>query len=314
MTNMRVPKRTRVYQSHHFNSTLWDDFPVRDGDIIISTPAKTGTTWMQRIASLLVFQNPTLPGTLAELSPWIEAAFINQVMDTRAIAGALRHRRFLKSHLAFDGLPYYPNVKYITVGRDGRDAFMSLWHHYRSYTDEAYEVMNSVPAAAADPLPRCPDDLHEFWRWWIGRGQFPGDTDGYPFGSHFHFLNTFWEFRHLPNLLLVHYNDLKKDLDAEMRRISTFLEIDVNDSIWPTLVEAATFDAMKRDGEMLLPETAMIFRGGSQTFINKGTNDRWRDVLTAEEKEQYGALVAKLDPTFARWLERGREGRDPRSV
>jgi len=312
MTTQRIPQRTRAYRSHHLDSTLWDDFPVRDGDIIIATPAKTGTTWTQRIASLLVFQSPMLPATLTQLSPWIDASFINQVMDTRAIAGALQHRRFLKSHLPFDALPWHPNARYITVGRDGRDVFMSLWHHYQSYTDEAYEVMNSVPAATNDPLPRCPEDIHEFWRWWIGRGQFPGETDGYPFGSHFHFLETFWGSRHLPNVLLVHYNDLKTDLDGEMRRISAFLDIEVDETIWPTLVEAATFEAMKRDGELLVPETAMVFAGGARTFINKGTNDRWRDVLTPTEVAQYEAVVARLDPALSRWMERGREGRDPR--
>jgi aryl sulfotransferase len=314
MSTLRTPERTRVYRSHHLDSTLWDDFPVRDGDIVVATPAKTGTTWTQRIVSLLVFQSPALPATLGQLSPWIDAAFINQVMDTRAIAAALQHRRFLKSHLPFDALPWYPNVKYITVGRDGRDVFMSLWNHYRSYTEQAYEVLNSVPAAAKDPCPRCPDDIHELWRWWIGRGQFPGETDGYPFGSHFHLLKTYWEFRHLPNLLMLHFNDLKKDLAGEMRRVAAFLEIDVPEAKWPMLVENATFEAMKRDGDLLLPETAMIFEGGSQTFINKGTNDRWRDVLTAVEVAQYEAVVAKLDPALARWIERGREGRDPRTM
>lgn len=36
--------------------------------------------------------------------------------------------------------------------------------------------------------------------------------------------------------LLVHYNDLKADLDGEMRRISDHLEIPVNEAIWPALV------------------------------------------------------------------------------
>jgi aryl sulfotransferase len=314
MSILRTPVRARTYQSHHLDSTLWDNFPVRDGDIIISTPAKTGTTWTQRIASLLVFQRAELAGTLNQVSPWIDAAFINQVMDTRAIAEEFSHRRFLKSHLPFDGLPYFPNAKYITVGRDGRDAFMSLWQHYRSYTDQAYEIMNSVPAAAKDPLPRCPAEIHEFWRWWIGRGQFPGETDGYPFGSHFHHLETFWEFRHLPNLLIVHYNDLKKDLDGEMRRISEFLDIPVDETIWPALVEGATFEAMKRDSGMLVPETAMIFADGPKVLINKGTNDRWRDVLGRQEIAQYEAVVTKLDPTLRHWLERGREGRNPRNM
>jgi len=308
-----TPRRTRVYQSHHIDSTLWDDFAVRDGDIIISTPAKTGTTWMQRIASLLVFQAPELPATLNQLSPWIDSAFINQVVDTRAIAAAQTHRRFLKSHLPLTALPWVPNAKYVTVGRDGRDVFMSLWNHYRSYTPEAYELCNSVAAAKQDPCPQCPDDIHEFWRWWIARGAFPWEQDGYPFGSHFTHLESFWEFRHLPNLLLVHYNDLKADLAGEMRRIAAFLDIAVPESRWPTLVEAATFEAMKRDGEMLLPEVALIFQGGSQTFVNKGTNDRWREVLTAEEVAQYEALVARTVPAdLSRWMERGREGREPR--
>jgi len=67
----------------------------------------------------------------------------------------------------------------------------------------------------------------------------------------------------------------------------------VPDAKWPMLVENATFEAMKRDGDLLLPETAMIFEGGSQTFINKGTNDRWRDVLTSAEIAQYEAVVSK---------------------
>jgi aryl sulfotransferase len=53
MTTEKIPGRTRVYQSHHIDSSLWDDFPVRDGDIVISTPAKTGTTWMQRESARL---------------------------------------------------------------------------------------------------------------------------------------------------------------------------------------------------------------------------------------------------------------------
>ncbi|MBI2963208.1 MAG: sulfotransferase domain-containing protein [Deltaproteobacteria bacterium] len=313
MSSTSTPARTRVYRSHHIDSTLWDGFVARPGDIIISTPAKTGTTWMQRIVSLLVFQTPRPTDTLNQLSPWIDAAFIAKVIDTRAVAEAQRHRRFLKSHLPLDALPWFPDARYVVVGRDGRDVFMSLWNHYRSYTPEAYALFDSVEASAHDPCPRCPDDVHEFWRWWIGRGAFPWEQDGYPFGSYFHHLRSFWEFRRLPNLLLVHYNDLKRDLGGEMRRIAAFLDIAVPEATWPTLVDTAGFEAMKQDGEMLLPELALIFQGGSQTFLNQGTNERWRDVLTAEELAQYEAVVTRtLTPDLARWVERGREGGEPR--
>lgn len=43
------PQRTHVYQNHHLDSTRWNYFAHRPGDIVISTSYKAGTTWMQSI-------------------------------------------------------------------------------------------------------------------------------------------------------------------------------------------------------------------------------------------------------------------------
>ena len=91
-----------------------------------------------------------------------------------------------------------------------------------------------------------------------------------------------------------------------MRRIARFLEIEVPEEKWPTLSEAATFAAMKRDAELLGPEMNMIFEGGADRFLYKGTNDRWRDVLTTEDLALYEAAATRtLTPELKRWLERG---------
>jgi Cation efflux family len=71
--NMDTPRRTRTYRSHHLDSERWDHVTLRPGDIVISTSMKAGTTWMQRIMSLLVFGTGPLPAPLVELSPWIDA-------------------------------------------------------------------------------------------------------------------------------------------------------------------------------------------------------------------------------------------------
>jgi aryl sulfotransferase len=49
-----------------------------------------------------------------------------------------------------------------------------------------------------------------------------------------------------------------------------------------------------------------LFVGGGDTFLYKGTNDRWRDVLTdAELREFARAAAEQLPPEAAAWLNRG---------
>ncbi len=56
-------------------------------------------------------------------------------------------------------------------------------------------------------------------------------------------------------------------------------------------------------------------RGGAESFIFKGTNGRWREVLTSQEIEAYAKRVAELlAPAGSAWLEAGRRGGDPSSV
>src|SRR5437667_11319755 len=138
-----LPQRTRVYRCHHLDSTRWDDVVPRPDDIVITTSLKAGTTWTQRIVSLLVFQTVELPKTLHWVSPWPDSRFIIPRREMREVVESLRHRRFLKSHLALDGLPYRESTKYIYVGRDTRDVFMSTWNHIRAYTPFARELLNS---------------------------------------------------------------------------------------------------------------------------------------------------------------------------
>jgi aryl sulfotransferase len=301
-----LPTRSRIYRCHHLDSTRWDGIVLRPDDVIITTSLKAGTTWTQRIVSLLVFQTTELPGSLHSCSPWPDARFVGGKAEMQAIVESLEHRRFFKSHLPFDALPYWSEVKYIYVGRDTRDVFMSAWNHIHSYTPLAREMLNSGENAPSTPFLEPPDDIREFWRLWMTRGTYPWEHDGFPYWSHHHHARTYWDYRALPNLLMVHYNDLKADLDGQMRRIARYLDIEVPADKWPELVDAATFASMKRDAKLLGPEMGMIFEGGADRFLYKGTNDRWRDVLTPEDLALYEAAASRtLTPELKRWLEQG---------
>ena len=117
---------------------------------------------------------------------------------------------------------------------------------------------------------------------------------------------TFWAERQRSNLLVVHYNDLKADLAGEMRRVAEFIGADVPAERWPAVVERCTFEAM-RDGEARVGALDMVFKGGLKSFVFKGTNGRWRDVLTADELAAYDRRVREALPSeCAAWLEHGR--------
>lgn len=131
-------------------------------------------------------------------------------------------------------------------------------------------------------------------------------ADGYPFQSVFNFAEKFWDFRHAPNVLLVHYNDLLQNTEQEMRRVAKFLEVEVPETEWPDYIKAVSFDSMKRDLDKMVPSFNFIFKHGATGFMNKGTNHRWKEELNAADLALYEARASQLDPKLRRWLENGR--------
>jgi aryl sulfotransferase len=254
---------------------------------------------MQMIVLKLIFCGQEIP-SLGEISPWLDEP-IRPLDEVIGLLKTQNHRRVIKTHLPLDGFPYYPQVKYIVVGRDVRDVFISLWNHYKNYTDRLYEKLNNYPG---DPLPRCPNNVHKFWYDWITRGWFEWESDGYPFWSTLNFIQTWWNFRHLPNIIFVHFNDLLKNLEGEIQRIADYLKIKIPANIFPSVVEAVTFSEMKKNAVQINPgETEEYFKGGAKSFFHKGTNGHWKKVLTTDELKLYEtAVVRTLSPDCAYWL------------
>lgn len=286
------------YQSPDEDSARWVGFPFRTGDIVISTRSKSGTTWMQMICALLIFQRPDLPAPLWELSPWLDWLVVPRDQVYAALA-AQQHRRFIKTHTPLDGLPIDTRATYVVVARHPLDLAVSLYHHSDNLDRVRIRQLTGQPEPVDPPAPRLP--LREWLLGWIDRQVEPADEmDSLP-GVMWH-LRDAWARRHDPNVVLVHYHDLSADLPGEMRRLADLWGIQVPESVWPELIEAATFEQMRARSDRLTPAPSEVFKDGA-AFFRQGTSGAGEEFLTAEELAGYQERAAQLaPPDLLSWL------------
>jgi hypothetical protein len=295
------------YRSLVADSARWDGFAFRDGDIVISAPIKCGTTWVQMICALLIFQQRAFGTSLDLISPWLDMV-IRPLSNVVHDLDAQQHRRFVKSHTPLDGLPFDARVTYICIGRDPRDAAASFDNHMANLDVDAFIAAlhsatdNDIFTEATPTAPRFrAASQRDRFREWIDAPASPG------LRALVHHLTTFWEARGCANVVLLHYNDLKIDLDGQMRRLATRLGINVSEELWPELVQAATFEEMRKRADEIVPNSTAALWYDNERFFNKGTCGQWQQLLEPADLYLYESRVKELaNPDLAAWMHQGR--------
>jgi len=303
MDALARPARLHRYETAVADSVRWDAYRPRDGDIIVSTAPKCGTTWTQMICALLV-HGSELPRPLTCLSPWLDrlATPIEAVIDDLE---RQPWRRVIKTHTPLDGLPYFDEVDYVSCGRDVRDAFLSMME---AMTNTSAATMEEVRQRIGVPGDFAfPSDPNAFFPVWMTQPMHGWEEDGFPTGSVFAAARVFWRFRHLPNVHFTHYRDLSHDLTGEVRRLATGLGIEVATSAWPSLLEAAGFGPMAAKADDNAPGAHLGEWASNRAFFAKARLDAWREVLCDANKGLYADLApTRAGPSLRAWLEGGR--------
>jgi aryl sulfotransferase len=288
------PRKTRDIHNHHMDSTIWDDFQFRDDDVIIATYGKSGTTWTQQIVGQIL-HGPDPDLETAELSPWLDLRVPPKAVKLPAVEAQTR-RRFIKTHLPVDALRFSPRAKYLFIGRDGRDVAWSFHNHHVNANTLWYELLNDTPGRVGPPIEPPPADVCQYFRDWLER-------DGHPFWPFWENIRSWWEIRGLPNVKLIHFAELKRDAPGMMREIADFLGAEVKPGDWPAIERYCSFDWMKANATKATPLGGAFWDAGAETFINKGTNGRWRDLLPPADSAAYEArALAELGEECAAWL------------
>lgn len=306
---MGTGERVR-YQTIGADSARWDGFVFRPDDIVISTPAKCGTTWLQMICALEIFQLTEFDQPLDRISPWLDV-LARPLDEVLADLAGQTHRRLIKTHTPLDGLPFDDRVSYICASRDPRDVAVSWDSHFSNLNLSTFFALREAAVgaidleellAAAPPLPSG-TARDRFWSW--VDPAVPGSAIS-DLEIMLHHLETFWQVRDEANIMLLRYEDLLDDLEGQMRYIAGRLGIAIAETVWPGLVQAATFEDMKgRASELAAEASHDGFYNDRDQFFRKGSTGQWREIVGDEELPRYAARVAECAPAdLAAWIHR----------
>ncbi len=268
----------------------------RNDDIVISVPPKSGTTWTMNIVhQILTGGTADFEDIYAEV-PWIEfvgdPALTDQDIADRVAAMPVGRRRAFKTHSAPPEVPFLPagagrDVKYVVVFRNPEEALVSFRPFLAKHSPDWHALWKLPPGVMERP------DFPSFYREVI-------DAQGMQ-GRFFGFLAAWWPFRHEPNVLFLHFSDMKRDHEGAIRRIADFLGVTPTPADWAAILEHSSFAWMKRNEEKFEARTAgavPILRSGA--MIRKGeTGKAASDGMTAEISQHLRTIGARICPDHA---------------
>jgi hypothetical protein len=284
------------YRSADDDNFRWRDFPFRDGDIVISTRSKHGTTWMQMICALLV-HGPHLPEPLAALSPWLDHR-IEPLATVLARLERQSHRRIVKTHTPLDGVPIDPRATYVVVARNPLDAAVSLYHHGKNLDRARIAELSGQPRSPQEKPPELRDWLHH----WIHERARPTESLESLEGVLWHVYDAWRRAGERPNVVLVHYADLEKRPAPTIQDLAARLAIPVDASRRNQLVAATRFDAMRARAAELAPDRLGVLRD-SVRFFRRGASGEGRTLISDADFAHYERRVREgLPAQLAGWV------------
>lgn len=290
MSNPQLP--VRDYISPLVDSRRWQSFEPRDGDIVVCTPPKCGTTWTQGILALLISGDSQVDAQTSMKSPWIDIA-LRPLEDVMARLAAQDHRRQVKTHTPMDGIPIWSQLRYVTVYRHPIDVHFS----YRKHAANQKKVNFTADL--------YPDDISEGFRIFLEEDHLDGASLSAIVS---HFKSTLANLTR-ENVIRMHYADMSLDLTAAVARIAKHVGISHPPDLMAGLVEAATFGNMQANAHRFTPSAGQDFWHRDAGFFDSATSNKWEGQLTQDDLKAYESRIAQLlEPEERRWLEWGSGG------
>ncbi|GBM43387.1 Sulfotransferase family cytosolic 1B member 1 [Araneus ventricosus] len=250
------------------------DYQPQDGDVIIASYPKTGTTWLQYIVLQILSKGSSFPSfndVMFKEAPFLE-------MSGTAPIEALKKPRVYKHHLPYNMVKKNEKAKCVYIYRNPEDTLVSFYHHTRNVTFNSDMDFNQY--------------VEDFM------------SANVPYGSYFEHVKSYLAHKDDNNLLILTYEGLHRNMKEEILRIAKFLGEDYfkaisnDDSLLTKIMKKTSFENMKNNLFYVLPDTLPkdSWKYGPQKveFFRKGTTGEGKQYLSPDQQNQLREIAEKI--------------------
>ena len=228
-------------------------FNLQQGDIVIGSYPRSGTTWLQMIMYQIVGGGKVDFEHISEVSPYLERSLM-----TRRDLSSLPSPRILKTHLDYTKVPK-GSAHYIYVYRNCEDVLLSNFHFLVSH--------GGFRA-----------DFAKFFNMFV-EGKVPG-------GSWVKHVSDWKRNSARLPVHFVRYEDLIADFKSCVAQIATFCGYPIAESNWPLLEEHCSFAFMKKHEDKFDHMNEVLRERGfvPGQFVREGKVGSGSAALTKEQR------------------------------
>uniref|UniRef100_H2XPA6 Sulfotransferase n=1 Tax=Ciona intestinalis TaxID=7719 RepID=H2XPA6_CIOIN len=256
----------------------------RKNDVIICAYPKTGTNWLQEITRQIIYlKDPELlqktkafshfysllaygPASKYEITDKLEIP--RRIFGTNLPSQCLNLEKFKRI-----------GTKLIHVIRNPKDQAVS-WYYFAQH--------HPFIAAGVQPFDQhCPKDVEKF---------IDNCIEGLENEGYLHHVRGWYDHKGDPNILFISFEDLKRDLPKEIRKIAKFIDVQISDSDVNDIVANTAINKM--------PQTEKTNNDISKSMIRKGNNignmsslgivGDWKTHFTDEQSNRLDAKVREV--------------------
>lgn len=240
------------------------NFQARATDVLITTPPKAGTTWMQQILHQLRTGGDEAFFSIDEVVPWLEITRTGKSwQQVLQYYESLAVPRIFKTHCTAEQTPGIGTASIILSSRDPRDCCVSFYFHILNMTEETRRRVN-MPA---------PESFEQHVEQWLA------------FAAWYRNVQSWWPYYDHKKVLWLRYQDMKADLSMSVDRIIDFLQWHITSEQKQRALAYSSFDWMKAHDEKFSNQgdaKKPLFKPGK--FVRQGKVGGYRELMTPAQE------------------------------